>query len=374
MAYGNPFNPNSYLNWRRDKAPEGGKYGSLYSGSLSDMPDDPYRTTNDIFPGASNPYDWSAIAGIGPSRGETKVTADGLVQKGTNTGVKPMDIPDFVRNPFSSVQLPQTGDHNSVASVPTQMPLTDVGESLGKISGSYSDQGAKTGNKEIPMDSASAIGAGAAKYKETPETSEPEKIDWMQDQRTDNEMARRAAFLDPNLAGKGPMAQLDARNAAMGGIREVKDGRYTGNMLMKTEDDDTTGTLVSKEQWSDYTNRGQDFLKDVMSGTIKLGKDKSEKPGTESVYETDTVDFNPDLAIETFGSMKSGGNPGVDYFGEQPYTDVPVLPDLMSEITGNTGSMASPLPQGMTHEQISALPKIKGPNGELVPDLRSFYK
>ena len=359
MAYGNPFNPNSYLNWRRDKAPEGGKYGSLYSGSLSDMPDDPYRTASDLFPGGSNPYDWSAIEGIGPSRGETKVGPDGLVQTGTNTGVKPMNIPDFVRNPFSSVQLPQTGDHNSVASVPTQMPMTDIGESLGKISGSYSDEGAKTGNKEIPMDGASAIGTGAAEYKETPETTEPEKIDWMQDQRTDNEMARRSAFLDAPM-GTGPRELIERRDGAM--------GMYNGQL--KTDD----GMIdMSREQRNDYLNRGDAFLQDVMSGTIKLGETKSEKPGTESVYETDTVDFNPDLGIETFGGMKSSGDPGVDYFGEQPYQDVPVMPGLMSGLTGNTASMASPLPQGMTHEQIAALPKIKGPNGELVPDLSSFY-
>ena len=56
-----------------------------------------------------------------------------------------------------------------------------------------------------------------------------------------------------------------------------------------------------------------------MSGAIKLTKlNPKNRELKVCTYETDTVDFNPDLGIETFGGMKSSGDQ-VDYFGEQTY-------------------------------------------------------
>ena len=286
--------------------------------------------------------------------------SDGVIQKGTNTGVKGMNIPDMVRNPFPAPEMTQS--------------MGDFGGNLGKIAGNPGDFADISGIKGDSADGARAIGANQGEYAAIDGKDTDSKTNWMEDQRSDNEMARRAAFLDSSLAGKGPMAVLRARDAAMGGVREVKDGRYTGNMLMKTADDDTTGTSVSKEQWSDYTNRGQAFLNDVMSGEINLGSDKSEIPGSKMIYDMDPQKFS--AASEGFGfsSSKYPANSGVDFRGQQPYEDLPVSPEMMGDIRGNGQSSATPMSGALTHEQIAALPKIPGPNGQLVPDLRSFYQ
>lgn len=290
----------------------------------------------------------------------TRISNNGVVATGTDTGVKPMDIPNFVRNPFSSVQLPTTDDPNSTVGVPTQMPMTDIGANLGKISSSFDGNTPNEGNEELSLEGAESIGTNAAEFTEITEEDEGSSIDWMQDQRTDNEMARRAAFLDAPM-GTGPRELIERRDGAM--------GMYNGQL--KTDD----GMIdMSKEQRNDYLNRGDAFLKDVMSGTIKLGGGTSENPDTEYIYETDTVNFNPNLGIDTFGNMYSAGDPGVDFLGQQPNEDVPVLPEMMSNITGNAGIPGVPMSGALTHEQIAALPKIEGPNGELVPDLRRFYK
>jgi len=288
-----------------------------------------------------------------------RVNNNGVAASGTDTGVKPMDIPDFVRNPFSSVQLPQTGDHNSVASVPTQQRQVNIGGKMYDMDMSEGEQADLKVETGASADNDYSVNPSFNSEKPEIDLDGPSGIDWMKDQRTDNEMARRSAFLDAPM-GTGPRELIEKRDAAM--------GMYKGQL--KTDD----GMIdMSKEQRNDYLNRGDAFLKDVMSGTIKLGGDKSEKAGTEDIYETDTVDFNPDLGIETFGGMKSGGDPGVDFFGQHPYEDVPVLPGMMSDITGNPAGPGAPVSGALTHEQIAALPKIQGPNGELVPDLRHLY-
>ena len=308
----------------------------------------------------------------------TRVNNNGVQASGTDTSPKPVNIPGFVRNPFASLELDGTDAREGITQDPYLGQVDTTGQRVANIGGKrYTiseeaqadavnadpnmavnpDLAAKTDRKKADMDFEGSMDEYDMStdnfdndYGEYEDYSGPSA----------NEVARRRAFLDAPM-GTGPRELIEKRDGAM--------GMYNGQL--QTED----GMVdITKDQRSDYLNRGEEFLKDVMSGAIKLGSNNSENPGTEYIYETDTVDFNSDVGIEPIGEMKSGGDPGVDFLGEQPYEDVPVLPEMMSDVTGNTVTPGIPMSGALTHEQIAALPKIEGPNGELVPDLRRFYK
>lgn len=236
------------------------------------------------------------------TRGADPAPMDGQIPAtGTDLSPKPVNIPGFVRNPFQSLGGFQDNDGYSVEDAAIFGKTEEERASIREEGANIGRGGDVVTTFEQGKDPVTEIVAPTA---ESGETDAPEKINWMQDQRSDNAMARRAAVLDYN-GPLTPMAMRKARGAAMGMVDELDDtGRMTGNYLLKTADDDTEGTLITGDQGNDYINRGEDFLKDVMSGKIKLGS-IPEPEAQYPVQDVDTSDVSTTIPVD-MGQMAIG--------------------------------------------------------------------
>ena len=200
------------------------------------------------------------------------------------------------------------------------------------------------------------------------------------------DIARRNAVLNSS----SPMEMRRMRHEAMGTADQLDEtGRMTGKTLFNN---DGTVEVMGDGQYGKYLDDPQSFLKDVMSGSVKIGGNKTTDKGSED-GETpslrgmesliQTRKGYPEMYLEegvSFG-QDSGVNVNSPAYPAQDvdFTDMTsVIPfdgaGYSMETAGTPAASLEPLGGAMTHAQIDALPKIKGPKGELVPDLSRFYK
>ena len=181
-----------------------------------------------------------------------------------------------MRDPFASLGGYGKKDGYSVEDAAIFGKSDEESENIGR--GGFTEV-TIDGDKEIETE----IVAPTVQSGEDSETDVPEKINWMEDQRSDNEMARRSAFLDAPM-GVGPRELIERRDGAMG---------IYNNQLQTGE-----GMVdLSKEQKNDYLNRGDAFLKDVMSGKITLGQN-NEEAVTYPVEDVDVTDFTSTIPVD----------------------------------------------------------------------------
>lgn len=216
-----------------------------------------------------------ATRGGSPAPNGSEVPASG-----TDLSPKPVNIPSFVRNPFASMDLDGTDASSGLIQDPE----------LGQIN-AYGKRAANIGGKMYEIDEEALADyegsdpnmAVNPEFAEKVGESKGTKTNWMKDQRSDNEMARRRAFLDAPM-GTGPRKLIEKRNAAM--------GIYNGQL--RTND----GMVdLSSDQEKDYVNRGQEFLDDVMSGKITLGQ-ASEPATTYPVQDVDASDVTSTIPAD----------------------------------------------------------------------------
>ena len=190
--------------------------------------------------------------------------------KGTQMGLSGGSIsPEFTTNDFLNL-LGRQGItmNNPFGNQP--LPATPAGNAQqrlnpGKIVGSSTGASVKPGNS-VEVDSVDAQAGDIAGRMETDRTLSPDDstvdgdkaTDWSVDQRKDEMMARRAAFLDRNNKGYGAVRAADA---AMGLGRQAVPGG--GERLMAMGED---GELVSVTQEGyDLRKRGEISAQDLLS-------------------------------------------------------------------------------------------------------------
>ena len=269
-----------------------------------------------------------------PLRGQdVRTNNNGVTGAGTNLSPKPANIPGFVRNPFASLDLDGTDARDGIIQDPDLGQVNAYGQRVADIGGKmykiddealadYEDSdpnmavnpdlAAKTDRKKADMDFEGSMDEYAMgtdnfdnDYGEYEDYSGPSA----------NDMARRRAFLDAPM-GTGPRELIEKRDAAM--------GIYNGQL--QTED----GMVdMSSDQRNDYLNRGDEFLKDVMSGKIKLGKDGNYSTSETSPFTSEPTPFQQMADIPVQSSQYPAR--GVDFT------------DMTSVIPFEQGGDASPI-------------------------------
>ena len=231
--------------------------------------------------------------GSSAGRGETKVREDGLVQTGTITGAKPMNIPDIAVNPFELA-----GFANGALQIGYDQGLPGSGDI---------DVGEK--NTDITP-SAEQLGQNATQY--SPESADPQvnganpsgeaPIDWL-NRGPSLENRRTQAFLNAER-GSGPMGIRSAMNDAMGMKDELDDtGRMTGRTYINNAqgqatlfDDSAEGSKMARNNYLDDPKK---FLAGVMSGDVVLGGKNGTELEEQSESTLDVTETPTDVAPES---------------------------------------------------------------------------
>ena len=141
------------------------------------------------------------------SRGEVRRNANGVVQTGTNTGVKPMTLGDAdallsdgyqVQDPFSSIQLPTTG-----SSLYNKEPETNVFEQNPEYNISTESTPTKLSQNIFESGSAIEMTDVGDKYQVSSDVA-PSKS------QSGSNLARRRAFLDGNVGSMQALRNAEA--------------------------------------------------------------------------------------------------------------------------------------------------------------------
>ena len=255
---------------------------------------------------------------------------------GTDLSPKPVNIPGFVRNPFAELNLEGMSAKGNMIQDPDKGQINANGQRVANIGGKMYTIDEEAQADAVNDDPNMAVNPDLAPKIERPKADIPFNGEDSMFNRdygnyeemagaSGNDLARRAAILN-HEGPLTPMAMRKARGAAMGMVDELDDtGRMTGNYLIKTSDDDTEGTLMSGSQGNDYLNRGNAFLKDVMSGKITLGAN-NEYTATHPVKDIDATDFTSTIPVD-YGAAPSGletsqmfaATPGENVFQNSTY-------------------------------------------------------
>ena len=218
--------------------------------------------------------------------------SNGILSKGTITGMKPMNIPDIAVNPFQLAGFAEGGLQTSY-----EQGLPGSGDvEVGAKNTENTPTPAQIGEngQQIAPENADPQLNGANPSAEVP-------IDWMNRQPS-LETARRRAFLDAPR-GSGPMKIRERMNEAMG-MQDEKDGegRLTGRTFINNAegqatlfDDSVEGSKMAR---NNYLDDPQAFLKGVMAGDVVLGGKngtelEEQSEGTLDATETPT-DIKPE--------------------------------------------------------------------------------
>ena len=243
------------------------------------------------------------ISGSSGGRGETKVREDGLIQKGTVTGMKPMNIPDIAVNPF---QLAGFAEGGLQTSYEQGLPGSgDVEVGAKNTENTPTPEQIGENGQQIAPDSADPQLNGANPSAEVP-------IDWMNRQPSLEE-GRRRAFLDAPR-GSGPMVIRERMNAAMGMEDEIDDNkRMTGRTFINNAegqatlfDDSADGSKMAR---NNYLDDPQKFLAGVMSGDVVLGGQNGDQLEEQSGLTLEATETPSDI---TGGNDAAPATPPVD--------------------------------------------------------------
>ena len=261
---------------------------------------------------------------------------NGVEASGTDLSPKPVNIPGFVRNPFAELNLEGMSAEENMIQDPDKGQINANGQRVANIGGKMYEIDEEAQADAVNDDPNMAVNPDLAPILDKPNADLPFDDDDDMFARdygnyeemagaSGNDLARRAAILD-HEGPLTPMAMREARGDAMGVRAEVDENKkMTGNYLLKMNDDDTEGTVMSAEQHNDYLHRGNEFLKDVMSGKITLGAN-NEYTATHPVEDIDATDFTSTIPVD-YGAAPSGletaqmfaATPGENVFQNSTY-------------------------------------------------------